>query len=82
MVAAAAAAGGWHARLRAYQPSTDQKAANHSASIWVAMSRSEETMERLTASSGEPWRLLEARPGFAAWTDDHASLLPLIRWPF
>jgi len=26
------------------------------------------------------WTPLKPQPGFTAWSDDHASVLPLIRW--
>ena len=49
-----------------------------SASIWIALSPDPQIVDRLVASSGEQWQPLRPEPGFAAWTDDHASLLPLI----
>ena len=78
VVAAAAESGGWHARLRNYSPESRDE--NYSGSIWVAMSPSPETLARLVAASGAEWEAIEARPGFSPWTDEHASLLPLIRW--
>ena len=27
----------------------------------------------------EGWQALERRPGFAGWTDDYASILPLLK---
>lgn len=81
VVAASAAAGGWHMRRLNFEPSGEQKALNnYSASLWIALSRSSQSMDRLTAASSADWQPLEPRPGFAAWTDDHASLLSLIRW--
>ena len=80
-VIAAAAANGWHASLRHYRPNEQQAAENHTASIWIAMSPSPATLAHLVSAGEEgKWRPLRPRPGFAPWTDDHATLLPLIRW--
>jgi hypothetical protein len=79
-VAAAAAAEGWQARLRHYRPNKSQAADNHSSSVWIAMSPSAETLAQLTSASGEKWQPIRPRSGFVPWTDDHATLLPLIRW--
>ena len=78
VVAAAAAAGGWQARIRTYLPDESERARNYGASIWIALSPNPQTVDRLVALSGEQWQVLRPEPGFAAWTDDHASLLPLI----
>ena len=78
VVAAAAAAEGWDARLRFYRPDAAGIAQNETGSKWIAMSPSPDTLQRLLASSRQTWSPLAPRPGFAAWTDDHASVLPLI----
>ena len=47
------------------------------------MSRSPETIGRLKAASGErggQWLAIEPQPGFSGWTDDHASILPIINF--
>lgn len=80
VIAASAAAGGWRMRLLNFKPSPEQEALNSSASLWIALSRSPRTMDRLTGASNARWEPLNPRHGFAAWTDNHASLLPLIRW--
>jgi hypothetical protein len=41
------------------------------------MSPSAATLARLT-STDERWERLRRRHGFAAWTDSHGSLLPLL----
>jgi SAM-dependent methyltransferase len=82
VLAGAAQAGGWAAALRDYQATPDDKAQNRATSMWVAMSHDPAALARLTSASaaeGNPWRPLNGRPGFAAWTDDHASILPLLR---
>jgi hypothetical protein len=80
VVAAAAAQGGWQAALRSYRPDKAGIARSETGSDWIVMSASSETFERLVQLSGEEWIALPPRPGFAPWTDDHASVLPLIRW--
>ena len=80
VVAAAAARGGWHARQRFYRPTAEDIARNqHTRSIWVAMSPSQSTLDRLEAASPGAWEPLAGRPGFRPWTDDYASLLPVLR---
>jgi SAM-dependent methyltransferase len=79
VVAAAAEAGGWHAMQLDYRPGTLERVENAaSGSWWIAMSRDEGSMDRLLLSSPD-WKPLASRPGLGAWTDDYASILPLIR---
>jgi hypothetical protein len=80
-VLAAAQADGWRGAIFEYQPDPREQVHNLSASIWVAMARDPAALERLREASGADgflWRPLRARPGFAGWTDDHASILPLL----
>jgi hypothetical protein len=79
-VIAAAAAQGWNARLRHYRPGEQQKADNHTSSMWIAMSPSKATLEQMVSGGEANWQAIRPRTGFAPWTDDHATLLPLIRW--
>ncbi len=80
VLAAAAAADGWQIAVRDYRPD-DQAAARRAApSIWVAMSRSAPTLDRLRASDpAAPWRPIRARAGFTAWSDDYGSIMPLLK---
>jgi len=78
VVAAAAAVGAWNAALRSYSPDAAALARNETGSEWIALSPSPETLERLIRDSAERWEPLQQRQGFAPWTDDHASVLPLI----
>jgi hypothetical protein len=79
VVAAAAVQGGWIARRLSFTPSDAERADNAAPSTWVALSQSPATIDRLTA--GQPsWQPLRARPNFVSWSDNHASLLPLIRF--
>ncbi|HEX4736411.1 MAG TPA: fused MFS/spermidine synthase [Allosphingosinicella sp.] len=80
-VLAAAQKDGWTGAIYDYEPQPFEPVHNLSASIWVAMARDPQALERLKQASGADsylWRPLKARPGFAGWTDDHASVLPLL----
>jgi hypothetical protein len=81
VVAAAAVAGGWQARMLDYYPGNAESARNATVSIWIALSRDPRMIENLIAASppGTNWTELPVRRGFAGWTDDHASLLPLLK---
>jgi hypothetical protein len=73
---------GWTGALFYYEPDPAERVHNLSASIWVAMARDPRALQRLEEASGADsglWRPLRARPGFAGWTDDHASILPLLQ---
>jgi SAM-dependent methyltransferase len=80
-VLAAARADGWQGAVFNYTPDPGEKVHNLSVSIWVAMARDPLALERLRLASGGDgylWRPLRVRPGFAGWTDDHASILPVL----
>ena len=81
VLAAAADKDGWAAAGFVYQPSIEEVAHNMSVSIWIAMSPDPAALARLEAASGPDkihWKPLKPRPGFAGWTDDHASILPVL----
>ncbi|MDP9423493.1 MAG: fused MFS/spermidine synthase [Pseudomonadota bacterium] len=79
-VVAAAAREGWTARLRFYAPTAEDIDHNqHTASIWVALSPTPATIGRLEAANPGAWQKLEGRSGFRPWTDDYASVLPVLR---
>lgn len=78
VVAAAAKAGGWSAAGLTYRPSVDEEMQEAATSDWIALSRSPETIAKLRARGGE-WRDLQATPGFTPWTDDYATILPVLR---
>jgi hypothetical protein len=49
-------------------------------SSWVALSRDPASLKALAAGQPDaPWDRL-APPAPRAWTDDHASILPYVRW--
>jgi SAM-dependent methyltransferase len=78
VLAVGAKKGGWHTAV--YSHGSDDRFLNDHPSIWVAMTRDPQRLEELKHASRAPqrWRQLQARPGFAGWTDDYASILPLL----
>jgi SAM-dependent methyltransferase len=78
VVAAAAAAGGWHAIILDYDPSDLDREQGATLSSWVALSRSDRALKTLRENDAG-WRPLAREPGFAAWTDDYATVLPLFK---
>ncbi|HEX8573979.1 MAG TPA: fused MFS/spermidine synthase [Allosphingosinicella sp.] len=81
VLAAAAARDGWHAAALDYSPGPSEEGRNVSRSIWVAMAGDRDTLLTLGIASGGDahlWRPLRGRPGFPGWTDDYASILPLL----
>jgi SAM-dependent methyltransferase len=78
VLAEGARKGGW--QVASLDHATDSRYLNDHPSHWVAMTRERQTMEDLIAASGSPkaWKKLRTRPGFAGWTDDYASILPLL----
>ncbi len=81
VLAQAAKAGRWSAAIKTYSPDLDEPVPNLTVSVWVAMSRDPDTITMLKIVSGEDahmWHDLHVRPGFSGWSDDHASILPLL----
>jgi hypothetical protein len=76
MIAALARTGGWQARIRRDIPDRTE---GLSASDWVALTSSEDRLDRLEAASPRAWTKL--RPAASrTWTDDRASFVSLIRF--
>ena len=68
--------------MRDHQPDLAERVDRATRSIWVAMARDPATVKRLLAAGGgETWTEVRSRPGFQPWTDDYATVLPLIEWP-
>lgn len=81
VVAAAAAPSGFAARLRTFGPSRAEKALHQKSSRWIVLSRSADTLDRLARISAREARTYAAvtvPPGTTPWTDDYASILPLL----
>jgi SAM-dependent methyltransferase len=74
---------GWTAYMLQYVPEEDEEILNATISVWIALSRNPATLHRLVAMSGDDsiyWEVVEPTPGFAGWSDDHASILPIINF--
>jgi hypothetical protein len=72
---------GWAAEVRENYP--DREAADRraeTASLWVAMSRSPKTLAGQVDEVGGEWRPLRDGGRPQPWTDDFASVVPLLRW--
>jgi SAM-dependent methyltransferase len=81
VLAAAAKRDGWQAAAFDYSPEPGDEQRNLSRSIWVAMTKNKDSLMMLRIASAEDahlWRPLLRRPGFPGWTDDYASILPLL----
>lgn len=82
VVAAIARAEGWSARARHFTPPAGQaKGAFDTKSNWIIMARTPERLDAvIAATGGQPgdWIALRERPGMAAWSDDFASILPVL----
>ena len=77
VVAANARDGGLAVLSRLDNPADRER---YTPSRWIALSREASVLEALVRSSpGHPWTPLEDT-GAKAWSDDHASILPFIRW--
>jgi SAM-dependent methyltransferase len=77
VVDAAARAGGWQAAELYDRPSLLEAGAN--GSQWVALSRDPAAIDSLRRGDRR-WRPLVPVKRMAPWTDDYASILPLLRW--
>ena len=79
-ILAAAKTAGWHSALRDYHTTDDEAQRGYAKSSWIALAQDPAMIDRLKqVSATEPWRDLKGREGFAGWTDDHASILPLLK---
>ena len=74
---------GWTGAMLEYVPTEDEEVLNATLSVWIALSRNPATIDRLVQVSGPDsmnWTVLETRRGFSGWSDDHASILPIINY--
>jgi SAM-dependent methyltransferase len=82
VLAAAAAGGGWQATLVEHSPDREESLIYQTPSSWVLLSRDPASLTRLRTAVGADallWKPLRARPGFTTWSDDYATILPLLR---
>ena len=77
VVAAAAKARGWQAAILDFTPDPFEEDA--SLSSWVMMTRDPTVFDAVRARDAA-WRPVRPRPGFAAWSDDYGTILPLLRF--
>ncbi len=79
--------GGWHALVREDMPDSADALLSRTGSIWVAMARDRGALDRLAvATESVPdgrgqWRPLSDAKTPRLWTDDYASVLPLLSIP-
>ena len=82
MVAALAAARGWTAQIRHFEPNATELGKGDAHSEWVVLTATPERMAQVLAAqpaTAGGWRNLRAEAATSAWTDDHASVLPIVR---
>lgn len=77
VVAATVAGTRWHAAAFNYSPTREEAAQEATASEWILLGRGP-SFRRL-ARSNPGWRALRREPGLAPWTDDYASIVPVLR---
>lgn len=77
VLAAAAKRRGLHAFLRNDDP---LDGVNLTGSVWVLLTRDAAQAEAVRRHSGPSWWRPLPAPEGQVWTDDHASILPYVRW--
>ncbi len=73
----------WQSAMLEYVPTPEEEERGATVSVWIALTRNPETLQRLEQLSGgdaSAWRSVDPQPGFSGWTDDHASILPIINF--
>jgi spermidine synthase len=78
VVVTAAAPSGFRALLRAFRPDAAEKARHQTGSRWIALSRDARTLGLLHAIHRDAYKALSVSNGSTPWTDDYASILPLL----
>ena len=79
---------GWATAVRLDTPTKAAEADGATGSTWVAFSADPARLAALTgplvergsADLPNVWTATEAKPGFRGWTDDYASILPIVEW--
>lgn len=79
VVAATARGGGWYAAALHYVPGLGDNA-EATPSDWIALTRDPAVLAGLVTGGGE-WQPLRVRGDLSAWTDDYASIVPVLEDP-
>jgi SAM-dependent methyltransferase len=80
-VLAAADSWGWHLAKRDYSPGAEGRKRAYSDSHWIMLARDARAFSAFLQRTGSAkWLPTKRRPGFDGWTDDFASILPVIKW--
>lgn len=78
VVSAAAVRGGWQAAELTYYPDETAKLEGATVSTWIALSRDRNVILALKRRDAG-WTPVYHYPGFTAWSDDYATILPLLK---
>jgi hypothetical protein len=71
---------GWSVAVRDYDTTEEELKANFNYSVWVALSRDSAQLKKLRMTApDEQWYPLTADKGFAGWSDDFSSILPIFK---
>jgi SAM-dependent methyltransferase len=71
---------GWSVAVRDYDTTEEELKANFNYSVWVALSRDPAQLKKLRMTEpDEQWYPLTADKGFAGWSDDFSSILPIFK---
>jgi hypothetical protein len=80
VIASEAQARGWAAVLNKNDPTDAEFAGGETASVWVLITRSnDELTHMLSPKIRSEWRPLTLKPNMVRWTDDHSSILSLLK---
>ena len=79
---------GWASAVRLDEPTKKAESDGATSSVWVAFSNDPARLAALTGALVERgsaempgvWTATQAQPGFSGWTDDYASILPVVQW--
>jgi spermidine synthase len=74
---------GWHMMVRDYNP--DKKIMDemeYTPSLWIALSRDKPKLDKLAmlSTADENWEPMAPKSAPVEWTDNHASILSILKW--
>ncbi|MFZ4690120.1 MAG: spermidine synthase [Polymorphobacter sp.] len=81
MIAAIGAAQGWTVKVRNYSPGGNQpRGQMFASSVWIALARTPGAMAAMTdRMPANAWTAPREQQGLVPWTDDFASILPMMK---